>query len=117
MIVSSAFILRKWPRWRPWLIAAVALCLGALLIEALATMLRGIHYADILTEISRQSSTNLILCAIATALSYLALTGYDFSALEYAKVRLKKTTVVRPSGHHFDGNYTRLAELILEQAR
>jgi phosphatidylglycerol lysyltransferase len=42
-------------------------------------------------------ATDLLLAGIATALSYLVLTGYDFSALRYAGAQVRRSTVLLTS--------------------
>jgi hypothetical protein len=75
---------RNWNRWRPWLIGAAVLALSALAFDALRGLLREVSYAEVVQQIATQPLSDLLLAALATALSYLVLTGYDFSALKYA---------------------------------
>ena len=48
-------------------------------------------------QIAAQPASDLLLAGLATALSYLVLTGYDFSALKYAGAQVRSTTVLLTS--------------------
>lgn len=93
----GALIVQQWPKWRIWVIASIAIVLGALLVNALRTLGSEIHYVDVVAQIDRTPWRNVLLAAVATAVSYLVLTGYDFSALEYAGVRVQRSTVLLTS--------------------
>lgn len=84
-------------QWRPWLIAAAALLLTALVYVALRQLLQQVHYADVVRQIAAQPLSALAWSALATAVSYLVLTGYDVSALEYAGVSAPRRTVLLTS--------------------
>ena len=84
----------RWNRWRPWLIAAGAVVGGLLLFESLRRLLLEVRYADVMREIAATSSAALLSSGVATAVSYLILTGYDASALKYAGVKARRTTVL-----------------------
>jgi phosphatidylglycerol lysyltransferase len=58
--------------------------LGALVFDGLRGLLREVRYADVVQQIATQPATALLWAGLATVLSYLVLTGYDFSALRYA---------------------------------
>jgi phosphatidylglycerol lysyltransferase len=87
----------NWTRWRPWLIAAAALVLSAALLHALRGLLSEVRYADVAAQIAATPFESLALSALATAVSYLVLTGYDFSALKYAGVRVRRLAIVLTS--------------------
>jgi len=87
----------NWNRWRPWLIGAALLAVSALLFDALRGLLREVSYAEVVQQIATQPATALLLSGLATVLSYLVLTGYDFSALTYVGVQVRRTTVVLTS--------------------
>ena len=74
----------NWNGWRPWAIGAAVLALSALVFDALRGLLREVSYAEVVQQIATQPASDLLLAGLATALSYLVLTGYDFSALKYA---------------------------------
>jgi phosphatidylglycerol lysyltransferase len=87
----------NWIRWRPWLIGAAVLAVSALLFDALRGLLREVSYAEVVQQISTQPVRDLLLSGLATTLSYLVLTGYDFSALKYVGVQVRRTTVLLTS--------------------
>ena len=87
----------NWNRWRPWIIGAALLGVSALLFDALRGLLREVSYAEVVQQIGAQSATDLLLSGLATTLSYLVLTGYDFSALKYVGVEVRRTTVLLTS--------------------
>lgn len=87
----------RWTRWRPWAIGGVVLALSALVFDALRGLLREVSYAEVVQQISTQPASDLMLAGLATALSYLVLTGYDFSALRYAGAKVRASTVVLTS--------------------
>jgi phosphatidylglycerol lysyltransferase len=88
---------RNWNRWRPWLIGAAVLALSALAFDALRGLLREVSYAEVVQQIATQPLSDLLLAVLATALSYLVLTGYDFSALKYAGAQVRRSTVLLTS--------------------
>lgn len=87
----------NWNRWRPWAIGAAVLALSALLFDALRGLLREVSYAEVVQQIATQPGRDLLLSGLATTLSYLVLTGYDFSALKYVGVQVRRTTVLLTS--------------------
>jgi phosphatidylglycerol lysyltransferase len=87
----------NWNRWRPWLIGAALLAVSALLFDALRGLLREVSYAEVVQQIATQPARDLLLSGLATVLSYLVLTGYDFSALKYVGVQVRRTTVLLTS--------------------
>jgi phosphatidylglycerol lysyltransferase len=87
----------NWNRWRPWLIGAAVLAVSALLFDALRGLLREVSYAEVVQQIATQPAKYLLLSGLATVLSYLVLTGYDFSALKYVGVQVRNTTVLLTS--------------------
>ena len=87
----------NWNRWRPWIIGAALVAVSALLFDALRALLREVSYAEVVQQISTQPARALLLSGFATTLSYLVLTGYDFSALKYVGVQVRRTTVLLTS--------------------
>ena len=73
------------------------LALSALAFDALRGLLREVSYAEVVQQIAAQPASDLLLAGLATALSYLVLTGYDFSALKYAGAQVRRTTVLLTS--------------------
>lgn len=87
----------RWSRWRPWAIGGVVLALSALVFDALRGLLREVSYAEVVQQISTQPASDLMLAGLATVLSYLVLTGYDFSALRYAGAKVRRSTILLTS--------------------
>jgi phosphatidylglycerol lysyltransferase len=73
------------------------LAVSALLFDALRGLLREVSYAEVVQQIATQPARALLLSGLATVLSYLVLTGYDFSALKYVGVQVRRTTVLLTS--------------------
>jgi phosphatidylglycerol lysyltransferase len=86
-----------WAKWRLWLISAGALILTAVLFHAFRSLLSEVQYADVMQQIAAKPLRALLLAGAATAVSYLVLTGYDISALKYAGVSIRRTTVFMTS--------------------
>lgn len=95
--MRGAVLRDGWAKWRPWLFAAIALSLGALLARSLYVLLHEAHYADVVRQISQEPFSDLAFAALATAISYLLLTRYDAYALEYVGARVRASTVVLTS--------------------
>jgi phosphatidylglycerol lysyltransferase len=81
-------------RVRNGLLAALAIALALLVLHALSGLLAEVHYQDIVDEIVDMSPSRLLLATLATAASYVALTGYDSSALRYAGASVGRGTVM-----------------------
>ncbi len=79
---------------RNWLLAALAIALAVFVLHALRGLLAEVHYEDIVAEIADMSPVRLLLALVATSASYLALTGYDASALRYAGATVRTSTVM-----------------------
>src|SRR5690606_22597746 len=86
-----------WAKWRPWLVAIAAALLTALLVETLRDLLRQVHCADVVRAIAAQLPGNLAAAGAATGISYLVLSGYDASALQFAGVGVRWTTILLTS--------------------
>lgn len=86
-----------WVVLRPWLIASGAIVLAAVVGLALHDLLQTVRYGDVLAAVYATPGEDLAYALIATALSYLALTGYDASALRYAGAEVKRSTVLLTS--------------------
>ena len=87
----------SWSQWRPWAIGAAVIAISALAFDALRGLLREVSYAEVVQQIATQPVSDLMLAGFATALSYLVLTGYDFSALSYAGAKVRRSTVLLTS--------------------
>ncbi len=73
----------RWLTWRIWLYPAVTVLLFSLALRVLHGELASIHWSDVSAALTRLGPLAIGLCLAATALSYLALTGYDVLALRY----------------------------------
>lgn len=82
---------------RAWLVSAGAIVLTALIIWALQRLTQQIRYADLLAAIRTTSRLDILLAVVATAASFVALTGYDFSSLRYVGARVKPRVVMLTS--------------------
>ena len=51
-------------------------------------VLREVRYDEIVAAMKATTATQIALAALATLLSYVALTGYDWAALRYAGARV-----------------------------
>lgn len=80
-------------RWRRWVCAALALLLGALVVQALNTVMAQIGPGQVLGAVRVTPGSALLLSAVVTLLAYFALTFYDRTALAYAGVRLPVAVV------------------------
>jgi phosphatidylglycerol lysyltransferase len=76
-------------RWKPWLIAATALIITALLAHTLQELLKEFSYRDLVDAMRATDSKALALSIAATLVSYIALTGYDASSLRYVGAPVK----------------------------
>ncbi|MCC6710108.1 MAG: bifunctional lysylphosphatidylglycerol flippase/synthetase MprF [Gammaproteobacteria bacterium] len=81
-------------RVRNGLLVALACALAVLVLHALSGLLAEVHYQDVVDEIAAMPSSRLLWAVLATAASYLALTGYDSSALRYAGATVGRGTVM-----------------------
>ena len=85
---------RLWRKARPWLIGAAALLFATVILRALRHVLDAVTYADIVAAIRDTPWGRLVAASIATALSFVALSGYDSSALRYVGAPVKRTSVL-----------------------
>ena len=76
-------LVSRFQRWKPWLIGAAVIAISALLIHTLQTFLSELSYADLVAAIRATDKASLGYAVLATAVSFLALTGYDASSLRY----------------------------------
>ena len=86
-----------WSRLRPWLLGALGLALAAAIGVALHGLLREVHYANVMAAVGATPSSHIAASLLATALSYLALTGYDASSLRYIGAKVAHSTVLLTS--------------------
>lgn len=80
-----------------WAVIGIVLVLGALVFDSLYALLDHVHYADMVAALHAMPFSRLLLAALATALSYAALTRYDASGLRYVGAQLAPGTVAATS--------------------
>lgn len=86
---------RRWlSAHRGALLAAAAVVVLALLFAAVRDVLREVRYDEIVAAMKAPPAAHVSLAALATLLSYMALTGYDWVALRYAGARVRYRIVV-----------------------
>ncbi len=85
------------PSLGAWAMIGVVLVLGALVFDSLYALLDHVHYADMVAALQATPARQLWLAILATALSYVALTGYDASGLRYVGARVPSGTVATTS--------------------
>ncbi len=66
-----------WAKWRIWLIAAGAGLISLLLFDAFRVLLAEVHFSKVMQQMEAEPLLDLLLAVLATAVSYLVLTGYD----------------------------------------
>lgn len=93
----AVWLAEWWPRIRPWVFGLIALALAVALGIALRKLLQEVRYADVMNAVRSTPTSGLVGALLLTAASYLALTGYDYSSLRYAKLKVRHTTVVLTS--------------------
>lgn len=86
-----------WPRLRPWVLTTLGMLLAGAVALALHGLLREVRYADVMAAMHATPPSDIAFALLATAASYLALTGYDASALVYAGARVGRGTVLLTS--------------------
>jgi len=96
-IPTPELLLAQLTRWRIWMYAALALLLGALLVQAAHKVMAELSYGAIVEAVRGTPPATLLLSVLATALSFLALTFYDRSALQYAGAKLPYRVVAETS--------------------
>lgn len=72
---------------------AIAVALGL----ALHRLLRQVRYESVMAAVTATPDSSIVYALIATAISYLALTEYDASALRYARAKVARKTVLLTS--------------------
>jgi phosphatidylglycerol lysyltransferase len=84
-------------RGKPWLLAAGILVLAGLLTLAFKGLWQEISYDQVVAAVRGVDRINLALALLATAMSYLALSGYDHSSLRYVGVSVPYRLVAQTS--------------------
>jgi len=86
-----------WADIRTALIVSVAVGLAVLIGFTLRDLLRNVHYASVLAAIERTPDSRIAWALLCTALSYIALSGYDSSGLRYVGAKVDRRTVLLTS--------------------
>ncbi|MDQ7746178.1 bifunctional lysylphosphatidylglycerol flippase/synthetase MprF [Hydrogenophaga pseudoflava] len=97
MLSAPELLTARLTRWRFWLRLGVGLLLFALVAEAVLRVLSGFSYGAVMAAAKDTPAWDLLAAVAATALSFLALTFYDRSALQYAGARLPYRVVAQTS--------------------
>lgn len=87
------FLYQAFTVLRPWLPALVIALLGFLALGAVRELLGEIRAGAVLEQVRATPLQSLALALLFTALSYVALAGYDASGLAFLGVRLPLKTV------------------------
>jgi phosphatidylglycerol lysyltransferase len=87
----------SWASWRPWLIVAIGLGLAAMVVFALQQLLSEVRPDQIAAAVRETSIRDILLAILATAVSYVALMGYDISSLRYVGQRVPAKIVAMTS--------------------
>lgn len=85
------FLDRRW--LRSSLLIAVLVVLGWAVLGELQKLLAEVSYRSIIRVIRHTPYSQMALAALTTALSYLALTGYDSSSLRFVRAKVPAKTV------------------------
>ena len=82
---------------RPWLLAAGVIALAGLLAFAFKGLWQEISYDQVAAAVRGVDPGDLTLALLATAVSYLALSGYDHSSLRYVGASVPYRVVAQTS--------------------
>ncbi|HUQ50769.1 MAG TPA: hypothetical protein VM692_01020, partial [Gammaproteobacteria bacterium] len=81
--------MRRWLALRrKALLAVAAIVVLLLLLTAVRDVARELRYEEVVAAMKATTAAQIALAALATLLSYFALTGYDWAALRYARARV-----------------------------
>ncbi|NKF24662.1 bifunctional lysylphosphatidylglycerol flippase/synthetase MprF [Solimonas marina] len=86
-----------WSRLRTALTVVGAILLTALILYALQRLTREVQYDEMVAAIRNTNGLRIFLAILATAASFVALSGYDFSSLRYVGARVKPQVVMLTS--------------------
>ncbi|HMM75899.1 MAG TPA: bifunctional lysylphosphatidylglycerol flippase/synthetase MprF [Gammaproteobacteria bacterium] len=95
--MTASDLAAAWARWRGALLAIAALALVALCGDALRALAQELDYAAIAAAVRATAWRDLLAALLATLVSYLALSGYDRSALRVAGIALPWRSVAQIS--------------------
>lgn len=85
---------RLWARLRPYAIGSAALLGAVIVFAALRNVLGSVRYGEIVAAMHDTPSSRLFAAVLATAVSYLVLSGYDVSALRFVGAQVKRSAVL-----------------------
>lgn len=88
---------RRWISLRTLIVAVGIVLMTAVIIASLQHLTKHIAYTDLLAAIHATPSVAILLAVLATAASFLALSGYDFSALSYVGAQVPRRVVLLTS--------------------
>ena len=94
---AGADLGERWARLRPWLLAVVGVALVGLVGVALRRLLVEVHYAQVMAAMDATPAPRIWAALLATAISYLALSRYDASALRYVGAHVGERTILLTS--------------------
>src|SRR5262245_25246183 len=80
---NAAGLATRLHAWMPRLTAVAVVLLGVLCIEALRHLAADLRYDEVVDAVRNTSLLQLVLAVAATAVSFIALTGYDRSGLAF----------------------------------
>ncbi|WCE03031.1 bifunctional lysylphosphatidylglycerol flippase/synthetase MprF [Pseudoxanthomonas sp. JBR18] len=84
-------------RARPWLVALAALIVAGLVLVAFGDLSHQLSYAGVLAAVREIPGWKLGMALLATAVSFVALGGYDASSLRYAGAQVPYRIVAKTS--------------------
>ncbi len=84
-------------RARPWLVALAALIVAGLVLVAFGDLSHQLSYAGVLAAVREIPGWKLGMALSATAVSFVALGGYDASSLRYAGAQVPYRIVAKTS--------------------
>ena len=84
---------RRWNR----LGAGFSICILALSVWVLGRTIAGLHWGELRTAIAATSLEQIVGASLLTAISYIALTGYDAVALRQLRIRVPYRTTALAS--------------------
>ena len=80
--------------WRVWIPTFLVLLVFALALVAIQHMLATVTYADVVAEFKSISPAVVLLAMATTALGYLSMVGYDWTALNFIGKKIPLPTIV-----------------------
>lgn len=98
---TIGFKTASWLPWlqrgKPWWVAVGVVALAGLLTFAFKSLWQEISYDQVVAAVRGVATADVALALLATAASYLALSGYDHSSLRYVGVSVPYRLVAQTS--------------------